>query len=61
LLLGGSGKEVIDALGIQEPFQNGSAITQMGRSLTKGAKMVSNSMTVTSMRDMSDPSNEVTM
>ena len=48
LLLGGAGKQVIDALGIQESLQDGSGHDTDGRSLTKGAKIVSSNMVVTS-------------
>jgi len=37
------------------------AITQIGRSLTKGAKIVSNNMGVTSKRDTGDRTTEMTI
>jgi hypothetical protein len=37
------------------------AITQIGRSLTKGAKIVSSNMVVTSKQDPGDLSNEMTI
>jgi hypothetical protein len=60
-LLGSAGKQGIKACASKSLSKTARAITQIGRSLTKGAKIVSSHMVVTSKRDTGESANERTI